>query len=130
MNADAPVILDLRDVSKTLPLHEPDKEPYALGVFLMGAYQDVLGSAHNLFGKVNEVHVHINDDGSFELENFVRGQKARRLIEAMGYSAPQLSASVRDDVQDAIKRGAIGPAEGDSFIEHFDEELVGYTYLE
>jgi arginine decarboxylase len=122
--------IDLRDVSKTLPLHEPGKEPYALGVFLMGAYQDVLGSAHNLFGKVNEVHVHINEDGSFELENFVRGQKARRLIEAMGYSAPQLSASVRDDVQDAIKRGAIGPAEGDSFIEHFDEELVGYTYLE
>jgi arginine decarboxylase len=72
----------------------------------------------------------VTDDGQMELENFVRGQKARRLIESMGYSAPQLSASARDAVQDAIKRGVLGPAEGDSFIEHYDEELVGYTYLE
>ncbi len=123
--------IDLRDVQKTLPLHElRGTEPYYLGVFLAGAYQDVLGSAHNLFGKVNEVHVRVTDDGQMELENFVRGQKARRLIESMGYSAPQLSASARDAVQDAIKRGVLGPAEGDSFIEHYDEELVGYTYLE
>jgi arginine decarboxylase len=61
---------------------------------------------------------------------FVRGQKARRLIEGMGYSAPQLSKGVREDVEEAIEAGILGPAEGESFLEHYDEELVGYTYLE
>jgi arginine decarboxylase len=123
--------IDLRDVQKTLPLHEPKPgEPYYLGVFLMGAYQDVLGSAHNLFGKVNEAHISVSSDGDYELDLFVRGQKARRLIEGMGYSAPLLSRGVREDVEEAIEKGILGPAEGESFLEHYDEELVGYTYLE
>jgi arginine decarboxylase len=123
--------IDLRDVQKTLPLHELNHKPYYLGVFLMGAYQDVLGSAHNLFGKVNEVHVTINDDtGDYKLDLFVRGQKARRMIEGMGYSAPKLSSAVREEVEAAIEKKLIGVAEGDTFLELYDEELVGYTYLE
>jgi arginine decarboxylase len=122
--------IDLRDVQNTLPLHELNNKPYYLGVFLMGAYQDVLGSAHNLFGKVNEVHVTVDEDGDYKLDLFVRGQKARRMIEGMGYSAPKLSAAVRLEVEAAIERGLIGIAEGDTFLEHYDEELVGYTYLE
>ena len=122
--------IDLRDVQSTLPLHELNHQPYYLGVFLMGAYQDVLGSAHNLFGKVNEVHVTVDEEGDYKLDLFVRGQKARRMIEGMGYSAPKLSAAVRDEVEAAIAKGLIGIAEGDTFLEHYDEELVGYTYLE
>jgi arginine decarboxylase len=122
--------IDLRDVQSTLPLHELNNKPYYLGVFLMGAYQDVLGSAHNLFGRVNEVHVSVDEDGDYKLDLFVRGQKARRLIEGMGYSAPKLSAAVREEVETAIEKGLIGIAEGDTFLEHYDEELVGYTYLE
>jgi arginine decarboxylase len=123
--------IDLRDVQKTLPLHELEpNQPYYLGVFLCGAYQDVLGSDHNLFGKPNEVHVRTLENGGFDLELFVRGQKARRLIEGMGYTAPELTRSVRKTVDDAVKKNVIGVAEGETFLEYFDEEIVGYTYLE
>jgi arginine decarboxylase len=123
--------VDLRDVKNTLPLHEPRAgEPYYLGVFLMGAYQDVLGSAHNLFGKVNEAHVRVSGDGRPEIELFVRGQKARRLIEGMGYEAPALSKALSAEVEGAVARGDLGPEAAAAFIEHYDEELVGYTYLE
>jgi arginine decarboxylase len=123
--------IDLRDVKSTLPLHEFNpNDPYYLGVFLTGAYQDVLGSDHNLFGKVNEVHVNVRDDGEYDLELFVRGQKARRLIEGMGYTAPQLFSSMRSQVDKAIALRVVGTDEGESFLEHYDEEVVGYTYLE
>ena len=84
--------IDLRDIKTTLPLHELNgDDPYYLGIFLTGAYQDVLGMAHNLFGRVNEAHIRVDDDG-WKLELFVNGQKARRVIENMGYEAPQLHA--------------------------------------
>ncbi len=122
--------IDLRDVAKTLPLHElKSNQDYYLGVFMTGAYQDVLGSAHNLFGKVNEVHVRVNENG-FEMDNVVRGTKARRLIESMGYTAPELWRDIRKDVDEAVASGKLGTAEGEDFLEHFDEEIVGYTYLE
>jgi arginine decarboxylase len=123
--------VDLRDVKNTLPLHELRRdEPYYLGVFLMGAYQDVLGSAHNLFGKVNEAHVMQQPDGGFDIELFVRGQKARRLIESMGYEAPDLSTGIEVDVNEAIEAGRVNSEEGEQFMELYNEELVGYTYLE
>jgi arginine decarboxylase len=123
--------IDLRDVKKAIALHEfnPD-QPYYLGVFLVGAYQDVLGSDHNLFGKVNEVHVTLEDNGQYEIDLFVRGQKARRLIEGMGYTAPQLFSSMRSQVDRSVAMKVVGTDEGESFLEHYDEELVGYTYLE
>ena len=123
--------VDLRDVKNTLPLHEPRPgEPYYLGVFLMGAYQDVLGSAHNLFGKVNEAHVRVTPDGEPQIELFVRGQKARRVIESMGYEAPDLSGHVELDVTRAMKAGLVNATEAETFMELYNEELVGYTYLE
>lgn len=123
--------IDLRDVKKAMPLHEFDPDrPYYLGVFLVGAYQDVLGSDHNLFGKVNEVHVTVHDDGKYEMDLFVRGQKARRLIEGMGYTAPQLFSSMRSQVDRSVALKVLGTDEGETFLEHYDEELVGYTYLE
>ena len=116
---------------KAVPLHEPRPgEPYYLGVFLMGAYQDVLGSAHNLFGKVNEAHVRVTPDGEPQIELFVRGQKARRVIESMGYEAPDLSGHVELDVNRAMKAGLVNAAEAETFMELYNEELVGYTYLE
>ncbi|HWG85432.1 MAG TPA: biosynthetic arginine decarboxylase [Deinococcales bacterium] len=123
--------VDLRDVKNTLPLHElRSDEPYYLGVFLMGAYQDVLGSAHNLFGKVNEAHVTQNATGGFDIELFVRGQKARRLIEGMGYEAPDLSTGIEIDVKEAIEAGRVSTSEAEQFMGLYNEELVGYTYLE
>lgn len=122
--------IDLRDVKATLPLHEPGGRPYYLGVFLMGAYQDVLGSAHNLFGKVNEAHVTVRPGGRFHIDLFVRGQKARRMIESMGYEEPMLRDSIEDQADAALAAGTLTPEQENELLEDYGEELLGYTYLE
>lgn len=122
--------IDLRDVKATLPLHEPGETPYYLGVFLMGAYQDVLGSAHNLFGKVSEAHVTVRPGGRFNIDLFVRGQKARRMIESMGYEEPMLRDAIEDQADAAIKAGTLTAEEENELLEDYGEELLGYTYLE
>lgn len=122
--------IDLRDVKSTLPLHEPNHEPYYLGVFLMGAYQDVLGSAHNLFGKVSEAHITVQTGGTFEIDLFVRGQKARRMIESMGYEEPMLRDSIEDQADEAILTQTLTTEQENELLEDYGEELLGYTYLE
>ncbi|MDO4245717.1 MAG: biosynthetic arginine decarboxylase [Deinococcus sp.] len=122
--------IDLRDVKSTLPLHEPGDQPYYLGAFLMGAYQDVLGSAHNLFGKVSEAHVTVRPGGRYNIDLFVRGQKARRMIESMGYEEPMLRDAIEDQADEAIKRGTLTQEQEHELLEDYGEELLGYTYLE
>ena len=122
--------IDLRDVRATLPLHEPDGDPYYLGVFLAGAYQDVLGSSHNLFGKVSEAHVTVRPGGRFHIDLFVRGQKARRMIESMGYEEGMLRESIEDQADEAIKKGLLTDEQESEMLEDYGEELLGYTYLE
>lgn len=122
--------IDLRDVKSTLPLHEPGSDPYYLGAFLMGAYQDVLGSAHNLFGKVSEAHVTVRPGGRFNIDLFVRGQKARRMIESMGYEEPMLRDAIEDQADEALKRGTLTQEQEHELLEDYGEELLGYTYLE
>ncbi|MDQ3396222.1 MAG: arginine decarboxylase, partial [Deinococcota bacterium] len=123
--------VDLRDVKDTLKLHDLKRdEPYYLGVFLTGAYQDVLANAHNLFGRVNEAHVRVTGKGSYELERFVKGQKARRVIENMGYEASDLHRWIAEDVAEARVRGVLGEEEAQALMDGYDAELVGYTYLE
>lgn len=121
--------IDLRDERKVLPVHELDGEPYYLGIFLSGAYQDVLANAHNLFGRVSEAHVRLTD-GDFEIELFVEGQKARRVIQNMGYETPQLYDAVARQVHPFVESGRLSEAEKDQFLTLYDNELVGYTYLE
>lgn len=122
--------IDLRDVKATLPLHEPDGKPYYLGVFLAGAYQDVLGSSHNLFGKVSEAHVTVRPGGRYHIDLFVRGQKARRMIESMGYEEGMLRGSIEDQADEAIKDGFLTNEQEVELLEDYGEELLGYTYLE
>ncbi|ADV66885.1 biosynthetic arginine decarboxylase [Deinococcus maricopensis] len=122
--------IDLRDVKATLPLHALDGDPYYLGFFLMGAYQDVLGSAHNLFGKVSEAHVTARPGGKYHIDLFVRGQKARRMIESMGYEEAMLRESIQEQSAKARKGGTLDPLQEHELLEDYDEELLGYTYLE
>jgi arginine decarboxylase len=118
--------IDLRDVKNTLPLHElRPNEPYYLGIFLTGAYQDVLANAHNLFGRVNEAHIRLTKDG-YEIERFVNGSKARRVIENMGYEAPELHSWLEQDIREA----RLSEKEIQELLKLYDAELVGYTYLE
>jgi arginine decarboxylase len=122
--------IDLRDVKSTLPLHElRSGEPYYLGFFLTGAYQDVLANAHNLFGRVNEAHVRLGEDG-YRLERFVKGAKARRLIENMGYETPELQGWLREETAERVAAGDMTDDEAAEMAELYDYELVGYTYLE
>ena len=121
--------VDLRDVKDTLSLHELNGEPYYLGVFLAGAYQDVLANTHNLFGRVNEAHIRLGVD-SYKLERFVNGQKARRVIENMGYEAPELREWLKQDIREAQAQGSLGEEEAESVLELYSNELIGYTYLE
>ncbi len=121
--------IDLRDVKSTLPVHElRPGEPYYLGAFLTGAYQDVLANAHNLFGRVNEAHVRLQG-GGYRLERFINGQKARRVIENMGYETPLLHAAVAR-LATAAEAHGLTVEQRQELLELYDAELVGYTYLE
>ncbi|HEX7003803.1 MAG TPA: biosynthetic arginine decarboxylase [Trueperaceae bacterium] len=122
--------IDLRDVKNVLPVHALRRgEPYYLGIFLTGAYQDVLGNAHNLFGRVNEAHIRI-EAGEWRLERFVRGQKSRRVIENMGYEAPDLHRWLQETIEEAEGGSRLTAAEAQKLTALYDAELVGYTYLE
>jgi arginine decarboxylase len=120
--------IDLRDVRTTLPLHDlKPHESYYLGIFLTGAYQDVLANAHNLFGRVNEAHIRLSDSGH-KIELLVPGQKARRVIENMGYDTSQLHKWLLETIAESDVKMPKGQLK--EFIELYDAELVGYTYLE
>ena len=124
--------IDLRDVKATLPVHDliPGK-PYYLGAFLTGAYQDVLANTHNLFGRMNEAHVRLDPDGAWRLERFVNGQKARRVIENMGYETSELHGWLQDEIREAERSGTkLSDDDKREVTELYDAELVGYTYLE
>lgn len=124
--------VDLRDVAATLPVHDlRPNEPYRLGFFLTGAYQDVLANSHNLFGRVAEAHVRLTGDGRFEIERFVPGQKARRVIRHMGYETEELLGWLGEEIDEAVASGAsIDEDAIETLRELYGHELVGYTYLE
>lgn len=124
--------VDLRDVASTLPVHElRSGERYLLGFFLTGAYQDVLANAHNLFGRVAEAHVRLGSGGAVEIERFVPGQKARRVIDNMGYETETLLAWLDEEIAEAQAAGTpLSDAEIARLRELYGHELVGYTYLE
>lgn len=123
--------IDLRDVRSTLPVHElRPGEPYYLGAFLTGAYQDVLANSHNLFGRVNEAHVRLEEDG-WRVELLVNGQKARRVIQQMGYEVETLHGWLQEEIRESEQAGiSLSDQERRELVEVYDAELVGYTYLE
>lgn len=123
--------IDLRDVRATLPVHELRAgEPYYLGAFLTGAYQDVLANSHNLFGRVNEAHVRLDEEG-WHVELLVNGQKARRVIQQMGYEVETLHGWLQEEIRESEGAGIhLSDEERRELVEVYDAELVGYTYLE
>ena len=93
--------IDLRDVRNTLELHPYNGEPYFLGAFLLGAYQEILGDLHNLFGDTNAVHVSMDDDGEINLDAVIKGDTVREVLAYVQYSADELIAKLRKDVERA-----------------------------
>ncbi len=122
--------IDRRDVKRTLPLHPFNGQPYYLGAFLVGAYQEILGDLHNLFGDTNAVHVSLGANGEVILETVIKGDTVREVLEYVQFNAESLLASFRRDVEVALREGRIGYEESGRLLRFYEEGLQGYTYLE
>ena len=123
--------IDLRDVRSTLELHPYSvDEPYYLGGFLLGAYQEILGDLHNLFGDTNAVHVSLEEDGTPNVDTVIKGDTVTEVLNYVQYSAEKLTDRVRKDVERAVRQGKISVTESRQFIRFYESGLEGYTYLE
>lgn len=124
--------IDLRDVRNTLQLHPFVNEPYYLGTFLLGAYQEILGDLHNLFGDTNAVHVSLDNDGELDIDKFevIKGDTVRKVLAYVQYSAEELTTRLRKDLERAVRTGKVSPTESKQFLRFYEAGLDGYTYLE
>jgi arginine decarboxylase len=122
--------IDRRDVKKTLPLHTFQEQPYFLGTFLVGAYQEILGDLHNLFGDTNAVHIRLDDQNEPILDAFVPGDTVREVLDYVQYNSKVLMEQFRKDVESARRAGRIGYEESGRLLRFYDDGLQGYTYLE
>jgi len=124
--------IDLEDVRRTLALHplQPNK-PYYLGVFLVGAYQDIMGDLHNLFGRVNEVHVFLEDDeeDGFYIEESINGFRVDQVLDLIQWDGEELARLMKKQIDRATKNDEIKPREGVRLLEFYEELIRGKTYL-
>lgn len=115
----------------TVRLHELSREPYYIGFFLTGAYQDVMGDMHNLFGRLNEVHIYLDDDDpdDFYIEEVIPGSKTKNVLETMQYNTDLLSKIVKKNIDTFVKEKMISPREGVRLVDYYEKCLDSYTYL-
>ncbi|MBX3204484.1 MAG: biosynthetic arginine decarboxylase [Labilithrix sp.] len=124
--------IDRTEASRdTLPLHSRNDEPYYIGVFLTGAYQDIMGDIHNLFGRVNEVHVFLDDDEEcgYYLEETIEGNSIAEVLKMTQYDTRELATRVKAQVDAAIKQDRLKPTEGMRLLAEFERGLKDQTYL-
>lgn len=119
-------------IKGTIPVHELKQDrDYYLGIFLTGAYQDVMGDMHNLFGRLTEVHVYAHEDEpkGFYIEEIIKGSSAEQVLSTMQYNPQYMAFAVKKSIDAQIQRGAINPREGVSLVDFYEDCLKGYTYL-
>jgi arginine decarboxylase len=127
--------IDLRDVRDTLPVHalraNGSIEPYYLGFFLMGAYQDIMGDLHNLFGRVNEVHVFLEPDEptGYYVEEIIEGTTIVQALSSVQYDENELKRQMKAQVDEAIKSDRMKPNEAMRLLDEYEKGLKDYTYL-
>ncbi|HEY1065643.1 MAG TPA: biosynthetic arginine decarboxylase, partial [Pirellulales bacterium] len=122
--------IDRRDVKRTLPLHPFNGEPYYLGAFLIGAYQEILGDMHNLFGDTHCVHVGLNDAGETVIQAVVKGDTVREVLDYVEFNATSLVNQLRTDVDTAVRAGRLTDKNAGQLMHFYEQGLGGYTYLE
>jgi arginine decarboxylase len=122
--------IDRRDVKKTLPLHTFDGSPYYLGVFLVGAYQEILGDLHNLLGDTHAVHVSLDSDNAVVLDAVIKGDTVKEVLDYVEFDAEALIAKLRADVESAVRAGRLDYEESGRLLKFYEDGLNGYTYLE
>lgn len=116
--------------SSYLPVHSMKKnESYYLGVFLVGAYQEILGDLHNLFGDTNAVHISVDKEG-YKIEQMIDGETVAEVLDYAQYNAKKLVRTVETWVTSSVKQGTITVEEGKEFLSNYRSGLYGYTYLE
>lgn len=122
--------IDRRDVKKTLALHEFKGGDYYMGAFLVGAYQEILGDLHNLFGDTHAVHVHLSPTGEVILDEVIKGDTVREVLDYVQYKSDSLVAGLRRSVEQAVREGRLNYEESGRLLRFYEDGLHGYTYLE
>jgi arginine decarboxylase len=129
--------IDLSDVRDTLPVHQLNvngngqPEPYFIGFFLMGAYQDIMGDLHNLFGRVNEVHVFLDPDeaAGYYVEEIIEGTTIVQALASVQYDENELKRQMKAQMDEAIKSDRMKPSEAMRLLDDYEKGLKEYTYL-
>jgi arginine decarboxylase len=122
--------IGVRDFVDALPLHSYDpKERYYLGVFLVGAYQEILGDLHNLFGDTHAVHIVCEDNG-YRIDQIIDGESVADVLDYVQFSAKKLVKNMESWVSTSVKEGRISIEQGKVFLANYRSGLYGYTYLE
>lgn len=123
--------IDMHDIRKTLPLHEiQNGNPYYIGIFLVGAYQETLGDLHNLFGDTNVVSIRLDENGGYELVNEIQGDSVEDVLTYVEFDTKDIRKSLRRKAEVAVKDKRITPNERKLILEAFENGLRGYTYYE
>ncbi|MCX5658402.1 MAG: biosynthetic arginine decarboxylase [Planctomycetota bacterium] len=122
--------IDKRDVKPFLELHPLNGEDYYVAAFLVGAYQEILGDLHNLFGDTNAVHVSLREDGQASIDEVVEGDTVREVLQYVQFSADDLMRSMRKNVENALREQKLTIDESRVLLRFYESGLKGYTYLE
>jgi arginine decarboxylase len=124
--------VDLQDVKETLPLHRwKSGEPYYVGFFLAGAYQDIMGDLHNLFGRVNEMHIYLDEDeeSGYYVEEVLEGSTIGQVLTLTQWDVNELARKMKAQTDAAIKSDRLKPSEGMRLLDDYEKSLTLYTYL-
>ena len=123
--------IDLHDVKSVLELHPYEHgKDYHIGIFLVGAYQEILGDLHNLFGDTNTVHVALEDGGGYRIEHVYTGDTVTDALRYVAYTKEDLIARVRRFAEQALKAKRMTLEESRHLLKMYEDGLMGYTYLE
>jgi len=121
--------IDVEDIKHTLDLHPvPEGEPYLLGIFLVGAYQEILGDLHNLFGDTNAVHIRIDGD-EFHVTDVIKGDTIEEVLSYVQYNVEKMIEGVRRQAERALREGRMSLEQLRRFMHHYEEATRSYTYL-
>jgi arginine decarboxylase len=123
---------DIQDVRSTLPMHQLiNGDPYYIGFFMTGAYQDIMGDLHNLFGRVDEAHIFLDPDeeSGYYIEETIPGNTIAQVLELTQYDTKELVRTIKGWIDEAIKSDKLKPSEGMKLLAEYERGLLDHTYL-
>jgi arginine decarboxylase len=121
--------IDTHDVKDVLELHPWNGQPYYIGIFLVGAYQEILGDLHNLFGDTDAVHVRLSEEGGYTVEHVVEGDAVDEVLAYVQYDRRTLVEKVRRTIEQALRKNEMTSEESARLVKRYEQGLQEYTYL-